>query len=217
MRATKNRPEESSAQGSTPRPPAGRFRILAGGLGLAMVVVALGYTFMSGFGLPMFPLTGRSTTTQTGTESADRPSKISGPETLLTRESIDLLLDALDQAMRRKEPEGVLRNFAPDAVITIHMRQGTQQQTATLTREEYGKTLAMGFAFPSANDFTRTSTTVSLAPDERSAKVSFKSTETLRQDQREFTIEGEATLVVKIRDDKPMIISLEQIVPGDST
>jgi hypothetical protein len=75
----------------------------------------------------------------------------------------------------------------------------------------------MAFAFPSANDFTRTNTSVSLAADERSAKVSFKSTETLLQANREFKTEGEETLVVNVRDGKPMITSLEQTFPGDST
>lgn len=119
--------------------------------------------------------------------------------------------------MRRKDVDGVLRHIAPDATITIHMKQGTQQQIATLTREEYRKTMAMGFAFPSANDYARVNTTVSLAPDERSAKVSFKSTQTLRQTHRELKIEGEEILVIRLRDDKPVITSLEQVVPGDST
>jgi hypothetical protein len=74
----------------------------------------------------------------------------------------------------------------------------------------------MEFAFPSANDFARTNTTVSLAPDERSAKVSFKSTETLRQANREFKVEGEETLIVRVRAEKPAIVSLDKVVPGDS-
>ena len=135
----------------------------------------------------------------------------------LTRQGIDLLLDALDQAVRRKDVDGILRHITHDATITIHLKQGPQQQAALLTREEYRKTLAMSFAFPSANDFTRTNTSVSLASDERSAKVSFKSTETLRQANREFKTEGEETLVFNIRDGKPMITSLEQTFPGDST
>jgi len=56
-----------------------------------------------------------------------------------------------------------------------------------------------------------------LTADERSAKVSFKSTETLRQANREFKTEGEETLVFNIRNGKPMITSLEQTFPGDST
>ncbi|MBH0184694.1 MAG: hypothetical protein HP477_04535, partial [Nitrospira sp.] len=66
-------------------------------------------------------------------------------------------------------------------------------------------------------DFTRLNTTVSLAADERSAKVSFKSTETLRQANREFKVEGEETLIVRMRGDKPVIVSLDKVVPGDST
>ena len=147
----------------------------------------------------------------------DSQSKAFQPDVRLTREGIDLLLDMLDQAVRRKDVDGVLRHITHDATITIHMKQGPQQQMASLTREEYRKTLAMSFAFPSANDFTRTNTSVTLASDERSAKVSFKSTETLRQANREFKTEGEETLVFNIRDGKPMITALEQTFPGDST
>jgi hypothetical protein len=57
---------------------------------------------------------------------------------------------------------------------------------------------------------------VSLAADERSAKVSFKSTETLRQANREFKVEGEETLIVRVRAEKPAIVSLDKVVPGDS-
>jgi hypothetical protein len=157
--------------------------------------------------------------------SASQPSvvltnsqpKSSQSDVRLTRQGIDLLLDTLDEAIRRKDVDGVLRHITHDATITIHLKQGPQQQMALLTREEYRKTLAMSFAFPSANDFTRTNTSVSLASDERSAKVSFKSTETLRQANREFKTEGEETLVFNIRDGKPMITSLEQTFPGDST
>ncbi|NJN36887.1 MAG: hypothetical protein HC794_07300 [Nitrospiraceae bacterium] len=109
----------------------------------------------------------------------------------MTREGIDLLLKALDEAIRRKDVDGVVRHLTSDAAITIHMKQGSHQQMAPLTREEYRKTLAMAFAFPSANDFTRTTTSVSLAADERSAKVSCKSTETLLQANRELKTEGE--------------------------
>jgi ketosteroid isomerase-like protein len=134
----------------------------------------------------------------------------------LTRASIDLLLSNLDQATRQKDVDGVLRHIAADVTVTIHMRQGAHQQSAMLTREEYRKTLAMEFAFPSANDFTRVNTTVSLAPDERSAKVSYKSTQTLRQSNRELKIEGEETFVVRMLGSKPTIVSLEKVVPGDS-
>jgi hypothetical protein len=147
----------------------------------------------------------------------DSRSKSFQPDVRLTREGIDLLLNALDEAVRRKDVDGVMRHMAHDATITIHLKHGPQQQMALLTRDEYRKTLAMSFAFPSANDFSRTNTSVSLASDERSAKVSFKSTETLRQANREFKTEGEETLVLTIRDGKPMITSLEQTFPGDST
>ena len=75
----------------------------------------------------------------------------------------------------------------------------------------------MGFAFPSAGDYTRVGTTVSVAPDGHSAKASFKSLETLKPAQRDMKIEGEETLVFKVMNDKPVIVSLEQVMPGDST
>ena len=75
----------------------------------------------------------------------------------------------------------------------------------------------MALAFPSANDYARAGTTISIAPDGRSAKVSFKSTETLRQARRDITVEGEQTLVFKVVGDRPAIVSLEQVMPGDST
>ena len=187
------------------------------GLGLVIVTIGIGYLFL-------FRPQGLSTQTFSFSSSPAAPSpsspnpslKPSETEPPLTRASIDLLLSNLDQATRQKDVDGVLRHIAADVTVTIHMRQGTHQQSAMLTREEYRKTLAMEFAFPSANDFTRVNTTVSMAPDERSAKVSYKSTQTLLQSNRELKIEGEETFVVRMLGNKPTIVSLEKVVPGDS-
>ena len=187
------------------------------GAGIAVVLATIGYALLGTPGLStrIFPTS--LTSFQTNTASPDLSSKAANPEVYLTRESVDLLLNDLDQAIRRKDVDGVLRHIAPDATITIRMKQGTQQQIATLTRGDYRKALAMEFAFPSANDFARVNTTVSIASDGRSAKVAFKSMETFRQEHRELKVEGEETLVLGIRDDTPVITSLEQVVPGDST
>jgi hypothetical protein len=189
------------------------------------IVLLLAISVMAGIGYLMFKAQGsttrflapRTSSTQTEVTPTNSQAKPVPSDVRLTREGIDGLLNALDEATRQKDVDSVVRHITPDASITIHMMQGSHQQMALLTREEYRKTLAMAFAFPSANDFTRTNTSVSLAADERSAKVSFKSTETLLQANREFKTEGEETLVVNVRDGKPMITSLEQTFPGDST
>jgi hypothetical protein len=202
---------------SEQQPSKGSALTLAIGLGLVIVIIGLGYLFL-------FKPQGLSTQTFSFSSSAAQPSPSSPnpspkpfePEPPLTRASIDLLLNSLEQATRQKDVDSVLRHIAPDVMVTIHMKQGTHQQSALLTREEYRKTLTMEFAFPSADDFTRVNTTVSLAPDERSAKVSYKTTQTLLQSNREFKIEGEETFVVQMLGKRPMIVSLEKVVPGDS-
>jgi hypothetical protein len=202
---------------SEQQPSKGSALTLTIGLGLVIVIIGLGYLFL-------FKPQGLSTQTFSFSSSAAQPSPSSPnpspkpfePEPPLTRASIDLLLNNLEQATRQKDVDSVLRHIAPDVMVTIHMKQGTHQQSAMLTREEYRKTLAMEFAFPSANDFTRVNTTVSLAPDERSAKVSYKTTQTLLQSNREFKIEGDETFVVRMLGKRPMIVSLEKVVPGDS-
>ena len=186
-------------------------------LGITGVIGYAGYAVFKNQDLVTKFLVPHLPASKPGVVLTDSRSKPFQPDVRLTREGIDLLLDALDEAVRRKDVDGVLRHITHDATITIHLKQGPQQQMAMLTREEYRKTLAMSFAFPSASDFTRTNTSVSLGSDERSARVSFKSTETLRQANREFKTEGEETLVFNIRDGKPMITSLEQTFPGDST
>jgi hypothetical protein len=202
---------------SEPRSSQGSALTLTIGLALVVIVIGIGYLYL-------FKPQGLSTQSFSFSSSATQPSpsapnpspKPSEPETPLTRASIDHLLNNLDQATRQKDVDGVLRHLAAEVTVIIHMKQGAHQQSAVLTREEYRKTLTMEFAFPSANDFTRVNTTVSLAPDERSAKVSYKSTQTLLQSNREFKIEGEETLVVRMLGNKPMIVSMEKVVPGDS-
>jgi len=187
------------------------------GLGLILAVGGGGYILWPMFqGKQTSSSSSSSSTVRTGS-SPSNPSPALKQEVPLTQASIELFLAGLEDAVKRKDVDGVLRHFTPDAVIVIRMKQGTEQQTAKLTREEYRKALASEFAFPSAHDFARINTTVSLAPDERSAKISFKTTETLLQSNRELPIEGDETLIVAMRGDKPMIIALEKGVPGDST
>ena len=187
------------------------------GFGLVIVIIGIGYLLLfKPHGVSTQSFSFSSSPAQPTRSASNLSTKPSEPEPPLTRASIDLLLNNLDQATRQKDVEGILRHLAPEAAVIIHMKQGTHQQSAMLTREEYRKTLTMEFAFPSADDFTRVNTTVSLTPDERSAKVSYKSTQTLLQSNREFKIEGEETFVVRMLGNKPMIVSMEKVVPGDS-
>ena len=211
MTATSRSSSQDSAKPSTGRSLKGP--VLVATLTLGLLAVG-GYVIFNGQGIPTTFL---SPHTQRTASLTEHQSNSRAMDMRLTREGIDRLLGALDEAVRRKDVEGVLRHISYDATITIHLKQGPQQQTALLTRDDYRKTLAMAFAFPSDHDFTRTNTSVSLAADERSAKVSFKSIETLRPANHEFKAEGEETLVFTIRDGKPMITSVEQTFPGDST
>jgi hypothetical protein len=217
MVATKRDSDERTGKRSPQRFSMVKAIIMTLVLAITAIIGYAGYAIFKNQSLVTKFLTPHSPTSQPSVVLTDSQSKPFQPNARLTREEIDHLLDALDEAVRRKDVDGVLRHITHDATITIHLKQGPQQQMALLTREDYRKTLAMSFAFPSANDFTRTNTSVSLASDERSAKVFFKSTETLRQANREFKTEGEETLVFNIRDGKPMITSLEQTFPGDST
>ncbi|HMS85953.1 MAG TPA: nuclear transport factor 2 family protein [Nitrospira sp.] len=211
MIATSRSSRQDSAKPSTGRSLKGAVLVTTLTLGLLAVG---GYVIFNGQGIPTTFL---SPHTQPTASLTEQQSNSSAMDVRLTRDGIDRLLGTLDDAVRRKDVEGVLRHISYDATITIHLKQGPQHQTALLTRDDYRKTLAMAFAFPSDNDFTRTNTSVSLAADERSAKVSFKSTETLRPANHEFKAEGEETLVLTIRGGKPMITSVEQTFPGDST
>lgn len=215
MVATKRDSDERTETGSPHRVSMVKALVIALVLGITVVIGYAGYAIFKHQSLVTEFLA--PPTNQPSVVHTDSQSKPFQRDVRLTREGIDLLLDALDKAVRRKDVDGVLRHMAHDATITIHLKQGPQQHIAMLTREDYRKTLAMSFAFPSAHDFARTNTSISLASDERSAKVSFKSTETLRPANREFKTEGEETLVFTIRDGKPMITSLEQTFPGDST
>ena len=222
QRISKKEPKPGSEQWNS----AGKARTSTIAIGLAAVVVvtiviAVGYLFWPRFQGPLTQLfsspSPSSSKARTGPISPDPSPQLPKEEVPLTAASIDLLLDDLEQAVKRKDVNGVLRHIAPDAVILIRMKQGPHQQTAMVTREEYRKALVSEFAFPSANDYARVNTTVSLASDERSAKISFKTTETLLQANREIKVEGDEALIVTMRGDTPVIVSLEKGVPGDST
>ncbi len=172
------------------------------------------------FGVPISPPAAAPVNTPDAMAGIDRqiPSSVTTrAEPPLAREAVDLMLEGIDRAMQTKDVDGVLRHLAPNAIITIQMKQGSQQLTTTLTPAEYRKTLTMAFAFPSAGDYARVTTTVTFSPDHRSAKVSYKALQTLRQDRRDLKVEEEGAFVVRMHGAKPMIDLLEQGMPGDST
>jgi hypothetical protein len=151
MAATNQFPSDDNKRAPKWQSSAGSARLITIGLGVALIVVVFGYVLFSKW-LDFPTQFSPSSAGPTGAAPSDVSSHPLKPEVLLTRASIDLLLNELDQAVRKKDVEGVLRHIAPDAVIVIHMKQGTNQQQAGLTREDYRKTLAMEFDFPSAKD-----------------------------------------------------------------
>lgn len=192
------------------------FRATAAGLTLGCVSVALIGIGSSLFGTdrPSLDVLMRPLRTPNSTVIAVKPEPV---DVLLTRDTITQLLARLDQAKRHKNPDGILEHISHDAIITIHIISGAQQQTARLSRAEYGTIMQKGFTLSTGDDYTRVNTSIILAPDETSATVSYKSVETVSHDRPKLKSEGEESLVFGIRNGKPMIIAIDQFVPGDVT
>jgi hypothetical protein len=93
------------------------------------IVLLLAISVMAGIGYLMFKAQGsttrflapRTSSTQTEVTPTNSQAKPVPSDVRLTREGIDGLLNALDEATRQKDVDSVVRHITPDASITIHM------------------------------------------------------------------------------------------------
>lgn len=132
----------------------------------------------------------------------------------VTKEGVEVVLSLIDHAVQKKDADAILRHIAPNATFTIHMQGGTNRPSTSMNRDDYRKTLQMGFAFPGAYEYRRVGTVVEAAPDGQSAKATFRSVETLRQGGREARIESVEVATFRAQGQEPVIVAIEQTVLG---
>ena len=112
MIATKQGPDEKAEKGSQQHFSMAKAIILTLVLGTTLVI---GYAIFKNQSLITKFLAPHLPTSQPGVVLTDSQSKPFQGDVRLTREGIDLLLDALDAAVRRKDVDGVLRHIAHGA------------------------------------------------------------------------------------------------------
>jgi ketosteroid isomerase-like protein len=132
----------------------------------------------------------------------------------VTKEGVEVVLSLIDHAVQKKDADAILRHIAPNATFTIHMQRGTNRPSTSMNRDDYRKTLQMGFAFPGTYEYRRVETVVEAAPDGQSAKATFRSVETLRQGGQEARIESVEVATFRAQGQEPVIVAIEQTVLG---
>ena len=130
---------------------------------------------------------------------------------LLEERRIETLLVAYDKAVNQKNLEGILVHMADDMTFKASLQSSSETTHVTFTRSQYRLRLQQTYAATEAYIFLREGTTITLAPDGKSAKVEFQMLEYATFSGGEWQVRGTEVMRVELRNGRPMITAVELI------
>jgi hypothetical protein len=128
------------------------------------------------------------------------------PETEITKEKVEAIISALEQAAKKKEMAVIVAYLAPDMKYKL---EGEGRPTRYANRAQYIEIIKLGFAVALDYVYMRKSLTVTIAPDGQSATAHTEAFEMLTL--AEGTVAGHTTSLItfKIYKGKILIASME--------
>ncbi len=130
---------------------------------------------------------------------------------LLEERRIETLLDAYEQAVNQKNLAGILVHMADDMTFKASLQSSSETTHMTFTRSQYRLRLQQTYAAAEAYIFVREGTTITIAPDGKSAKVTFQMFEYTTFSGREWQIRGTEVMSLELRNGRPVITAVELI------
>lgn|SRR5574340_676536 len=133
----------------------------------------------------------------------------------LTEAAVRTTIAAMDEAVRNRDTQGVLSQIADDAVMVVHAMADRGRTTVTLSRSEYGRSLAQLFAAASEYSMRRDKLQIRIAPDGRSAQVSEVQIEKAVINGQAVTTSTESVSEIRLVGGRPLIVRGEALQVGD--
>ncbi len=183
-------------------------------LAVIVFVCGVGYWWVRSDSGSLFDLTGAETVTRGSNAKIEASAKgLPDDPGRVTQQEIELLLDFIDNAARRKDVDGIMRWFGPDAQVVV---RASGNDPVTMDRQQYRAMLQRSFAVPGSYDVVRKGSAITVASDGQGARARFRSIEIMRNLGRELRVEADVTVVFQLYDDEPLISSLEIVVQSHS-
>jgi hypothetical protein len=126
----------------------------------------------------------------------------------ITEAQIHQILEAIDAAASRKDAEGIVRHFARDCIIRLDMPGPHGRQVLRVDREAYATTLKESFSTVTGYKYRRAETTIHIAPDGRSARVTGRIFEAITVQDRIIEAVTEHAAIFELRSGEVFITSL---------
>jgi hypothetical protein len=143
------------------------------------------------------------------TQKARAKAQAPAPQTEITKEKIEAIVAAFEQAGKKKDFAVILPLLAPDFT---YKSEGNNRPTRRANRAQYIESIKLGSALVLDYTYVRKSLTITIAPDGQSATAHTEAFEMLTMAQG--TVAGNATSLTTFRiyKGKIMIASMEGTV-----
>lgn len=136
-------------------------------------------------------------------------SKAIAAPSRITDAQIRQILEAIDVAASQKDAEGIVRYFARDCIIHLHMPGPHGRQVLQLDRGEYATSLKESFSTVTEYKYRRAETKIHIAPDGKRARVTGKIYETMIVEDQIIKAVTEHTAIFEHRSGEVFITSLD--------
>lgn len=129
-------------------------------------------------------------------------------ESPLTEARVMATFDQIETAVRAKDVSGVVRHFAPDAIIRLVMPPAAGGQTLELSVADYARMLQDGWAMAADSTYAVENIVIEISADGRSAEVSDTTVESMKVQGRTISSRTQERFSVESRSGSPVITRL---------
>lgn len=136
---------------------------------------------------------------------------LQGCSSKISEQEVQSVIQAVDKAANDRSVKGILTHMADDVVVKLILTDGSQNKLYSLNRAQYAMLLEEGFKVAKEYEYGRKDTTISIAPDGKSAEVSSQTIETLTFPDGSQRSEAEETAILELRNGKVVITSVKAV------
>lgn len=126
----------------------------------------------------------------------------------VTEARIRGLFAQIESAVRSKDANGVVRHFAPDAVIRLVMPPAAGGQTLELGVQQYARMLEDGWAMAGDSTYAVEDVVIRISPDGRTARVSDTTVESMNVQGRTISSRTREHFAVEARGSRLVVTEL---------
>lgn len=130
----------------------------------------------------------------------------------ITEPQAQALLEALDRAAASQNTDALMAHFSDDCIITLEIPGPDGAHRFRWSKEEYATQLEEGYEETEAYTVERTDTTIQIAPDGQSARVTATVTEAIRTQTHLIHAVTKDEARLELRDGKLVVTRLDGVV-----